>query len=303
MFRTAETRAFAVLLFGASAIGFAPILVRLSDVGPAAAGLWRFAFAAPLLLLLVRFSGTGAGRPRPLMIWAGLLIAADLAFWHYGIAFTSVANATVLSNMAPIVVTLAAWAITREAPRRVFLLAMSLAVGGAVVMALAKGGGGRGTNPPLGHLFSAITALFYGGYFLTVQAARKHASAVRVTLWSTLAGIPLFLGVALVLREPLLPGSLGGWAACAGLGLMHVSGQGSIAWALGRLPAPTVSVVVLVQPVVAAVLGWVLFAERVTPVQALGAAIALTGVVLAQLQTKTGGAPKGAPPAEASPDG
>ena len=62
--------------------------------------------------------------------------------------------------------------------------------------------------------------------------------------------------------------------------------QGSIAWALGRLPAATASVVVLVQPVVAAVLGWLLFAEALGPVQALGAAIALGGVVLAQTASR-----------------
>jgi drug/metabolite transporter (DMT)-like permease len=175
MLRTADARAFAVLLFGAAAIGWAPILVRLADVGPAAAGFWRFLFAAPLLLLMAQAGGAGVGRPRPVMIWAGLLIGADLAFWHYGIAYTSVANATVLSNMTPLVVTVATWILTRKAPRRVFLLAMTLAVGGAVVMALARGGGGQGINPPLGNVFSAITALFYGGYFLMVREARKDA--------------------------------------------------------------------------------------------------------------------------------
>lgn len=295
-----STRAFLVLVFGACAIGFAPILVRLADTGPAATGFWRFAFAAPLLLLLAGRAAGGPGRPRPMMIAAGLMIATDLAFWHYGIAFTSVANATVLSNLTPIVVTLAAWAITRERPSGLFAVALSLAVGGAVIMTLARGGGGQGTNPPLGNLLSAVTALFYGGYFLAVRQARLHASATRVMLWSTLAGAPLFLAAALALGEPLVPASPSGWAACAGLGLMHVTGQGAIAWALGRLPAPTVSVVVLVQPVVAAGLGWLIFAERVMPVQTLGAAVALTGVVLAQLQTKTGGDPK-SPPVESPP--
>jgi drug/metabolite transporter (DMT)-like permease len=40
--------------------------------------------------------------------------------------------------------------------------------------------------------------------------------------------------------------------------------------------------VVLVQPVVAALLGWLLFAEAIGPWQVLGAALTLSGVVLAQ---------------------
>jgi drug/metabolite transporter (DMT)-like permease len=67
---------------------------------------------------------------------------------------------------------------------------------------------------------------------------------------------------------------------------MHVAGQGSIAWALGRLPPATASVVVLIQPVVAAILGWLLFAEALGPLQALGGALALTGVVLAQAASR-----------------
>ena len=63
---------------------------------------------------------------------------------------------------------------------------------------------------------------------------------------------------------------------------MHAGGQGSIAWALGRLPAATASVTVLVQPVVTTALGWLLFSELLSAWQAAGAALALGGVVLAQ---------------------
>jgi drug/metabolite transporter (DMT)-like permease len=63
---------------------------------------------------------------------------------------------------------------------------------------------------------------------------------------------------------------------------VHVTGQGAIAWALGRLPAATAAVVVLVQPVLAAVLGYLIFAEPMSPLQMIGAFVALGGVVLAQ---------------------
>ena len=97
------------------------------------------------------------------------------------------------------------------------------------------------------------------------------------------------------LRETLLPTDWVGWAACLGLGVMHVAGQGSIAWALGRLPAATASVVVLIQPVVAALLGWVLFNELFGPWQAFGGAVALGGVVLAQWASRAKPASADAP--------
>ena len=281
-----DPRAVAALVFGAAAIGFAPILARLTDTGPAAAAFWRLAFAAPLLAALAfRPSQPTAGPSRWALV-AGVFFAADMACWHYGLVFTSVANATVLTNLTPVVVTAAAWVLFRERPRRLFLAALALALAGAVTMALAKGSGGRGTNPPLGDLLSAVTALWYGGYFLCVRQARTGSTASSVMFWSGMAGAPLLLAAALALGEGVWPASRAGWAACAALGLMHVAGQGSIAWALGRLPTALASVTVLVQPVVAAALGWWIFAEAVGPVQALGAAVLLFGVVLAQVSQR-----------------
>ena len=284
MTESAESRgrALAVLLIGACVIGVAPILVRLSETGPAAAGFWRLLFALPLLAVITQRSGGGIQAPPKLAIFAGVAFALDLGFWHYGIANTSVAKATVFSNLTPILVTAFAWIFLMQRPGRLFLLAVALATAGAWTMALTKGAGSTGVNPPLGDALSAATAIWYSIYFLVVSQARRSLSASRIMFWSTLAGTPLMLLAALGLGEQILPLGLAGWVACVGLGVMHVAGQGSIAWALGRLPAATASVVVLIQPVVAAVLGWWLFDERLGTWPAVGAAVALTGVVLAQ---------------------
>jgi drug/metabolite transporter (DMT)-like permease len=274
-------RAVAVLVFGGCVIGFSPILVRLSETGPAAAGLWRLTLALPLLAVLARRSDGRIGEPPPLGLIAGLMFALDLGFWHYGIRFTSVANATVLSNLTPVVVTIFAWVFLRQRPRRLFLAAVAIAVAGAWLMA-SQHRGAPGLDPPLGDALSATTALWYALYMLAIGEGRKSESASALMLWSSALGAPLLLAAALLLGERIIPAGPGGWAACAGLGAMHVAGQGAIAWSMGRLPTPTASVVVLVQPVVAAVLGWLIFGELLGPLQALGAAVALGGVVLAQ---------------------
>jgi len=283
---TSRTAALLVLLAAAAVLGLAPILVRLADAGPAAAGMWRFAFALPWLLLLVGRPGQaagegGIGRPSPLIGLAALFFVLDLAFWHYAIRYTSVANATTLTNLTPVIVTAVAWLMFRERPRALFLAALALALFGAWTMS-AGADGRQGSNPRLGDLFAAVTALWYAGYFLTVKVLRGRVSAARIMLWTTGLGLPMLLGVAVALGEPLTPGSAAGWWACAGLGLVHVAGQGGVAWALGRLPAALTAVTVLIQPVVAALLGWALFAETMTPAQFGGAAALLAGVVLAQ---------------------
>jgi drug/metabolite transporter (DMT)-like permease len=239
-------------------------------------------FALPLLALLARREGGGVGPPGWVLGLAGAAFALDLAFWHYGITLTSVAKATILSNLTPVIVTGVAWLVFRERVRPLFLAAVALAIGGTCLMTLARDPGLPGVNPALGDAFSAMAAVWYTLYFLAVQNARRTRGAAQVMFWSSLTAAPLLLAASGLLGERLMPATPGGWAACVGLGIMHVTGQGAIAWALGRLPASVTSVVVLVQPVVATVLGWLLFGEVFGPGQMLGGAIALTGVILAQ---------------------
>src|ERR1044072_6624232 len=101
--------ALATLLLGATFIALSPIFVRLADVGPTATAFRRAALADPLLWPLVGLtSRRDATRSSPrLLLAAGLAFAGDLAFWHWSIRFTSVANSTLLANLAAPFVTLA----------------------------------------------------------------------------------------------------------------------------------------------------------------------------------------------------
>lgn len=290
MATTIDRRALGVLILGAGVIGWSPILVRLGGTGPAATGVWRLLFALPwLALMAIRSRATPevtAAVLAPSVVVAGVFFAADLGFWHYGIHLTSVANATVLSNLTPILVTTVAWLVLKERPRRTFLLGMAIAVAGAVGMAAFKADVGHRPPNYVGDGLSALTAVWYGAYFLVVRQARARFSTTAVMVGSALPGIPLLLIGALVLREPLTPATTAGWVALAALGLMHATGQGAIAWALGRLPTALAAVVVLVQPVVAALLGWMVFGEAMTALQALSAALALAGVAVAQASAR-----------------
>jgi drug/metabolite transporter (DMT)-like permease len=273
---------FIALVVGACAIGFAPIFVRMTETGPAAAGFWRLFLALPVLALMALRDGKGAATPPGrMMLLAGLFFALDLSFWHYGVKLTSVANATVLTNLSPVVVTTVAWFLFRERPQRIFIAGLAVALAGAGVMA-AGADQSQAINAPLGDLLSVATALWYAFYFIAMRSARQQAGASRAMFWSTLASTPILLVVALAFGEQIMPGSGAGWAACVGLAVVHIAGQGSIAWALGRLPAATASVVVLAQPVVAAAAGWILFSEILTPLQMLGGVLTLAGVVIAQ---------------------
>jgi drug/metabolite transporter (DMT)-like permease len=278
--------AFLCLLAGGCAIAFAPIFVRLADTGPVASAFWRCALAVPVLWAWVIWkqkspSALGEG-PFIALILAGLFFAADLGVWHFSILYTSVANSTVLANLAPIFVTLAGWLFWRRKVTRTFLAGMTLAIVGMFVLVgpnLAIGG-----KPLLGDALGALTAVFYAGYFLAIKIARDAgASTARLMAWSTTVTALVLWPIALAMPQPFWPASAPGWWVLLGLALVtQVLGQGLIAYAFAHLPASLSSVSLLIQPVMAALFAWLLFGEAIGAAQFTGAAIVLAGIWLAR---------------------
>ena len=279
-------RPMLALIGGAMAIGFAPIFVRWSEVGLNATAFWRLALALPVLWLLGRQLRVPVvpRQARGLLFAAGICFALDLCFWHASIALTSVANATVLANLTPVVVVLFYWLVLRQRPTMRFALGALLALAGAIGLAVASTGSkgaAAGRSVLLGDLYGLITAVAYAGYLLAVARARASVSALRVTFVSTAVAMLVTGAVGLAFGENFWPATGSGWAVLAGLALLvHVLGQGGIIWALGQLPASLSSVVILIQPVVAAGLGWLWLGEALGVLDALCAALVLGGVLI-----------------------
>lgn len=280
-------RALPALIVGAVLIGLAPIFVRVAGVGPTTAAFWRLALALPVLALLFwqqrpPAAATAARGHLPWLWLAGLCFAADLALWHQSIQFTSIANATLLANVAPVFVALAAWLLFRERTGGRFAVGLLLAMAGAAL--LVADSLKIGVETVIGDLLGVASAVFYAGYLLTVSRQRRWFTTVQVMFWSTLIGALVTAPLALLQGETLLPPDQHAWLMLAGLALLsHVCGQGLIAYALAHLPATFSSVSLLVQPVAATVFAWVLLNERFGPQQAIGGAIVLAGIVLCRL--------------------
>lgn len=279
-----KTLAFAALLLGAAAIAFAPIFVRLSDTGPTASAFWRVALAAGPLWLWMRLAPRAASAARlrwkPLVI-AGLCFAGDLGAWHVSIMYTSVANSTLEANFAPIFVTLGAWLLFRQRVSRLFLIALSITLGGAVLLIgpnFALGG-----RALAGDALGVLTAVFYAGYMLAIKSASERTGTAGIMAVSTgVAAIALF-PYALATADVFLPQSAGGWLVLLGLALIpHIAGQSLIAYGFAHLPASFSSVSLLLQPVLAAIYAWALLGEAVGPVQMLGGLVVLGGIYLAR---------------------
>jgi drug/metabolite transporter (DMT)-like permease len=277
--------ALATLLAGATCIALSPIWVRISETGPTAAAFWRVALASPVLWLLYasgRREASSAGASWKLLFAAGLAFAGDLAVWHTSIKLTSVANSTLLANLASIFVTLAAWLIWKQRPRGLFLVGLATALAG--VGMLVETSAARSPTALGGDMLGVVTAMFYAWYLLAVKQLRDRGSAtVRLMAVTSTITAVLLLPVALASGEQMLPVSALGWLTLAGLALVsHAAGQGLITYALAHLPAAFSSVSLLFQPVMAAVFAWVLLGEPLAPQQIAGGAVVLLGIYLSR---------------------
>lgn len=280
--------ALIALLVGGAAIGGSPIFVRLSELGPMATAFWRVALALLPFMLAARVLPQAASDARPaglrdhlLLLLPGVFLAADLAAWHLALHMTAVANATLLANLAPVFVTLGSWLIFRTRITPVFLTGLGLALVGVVVL---KGGPmALGGGEMLGDATAVVAAVFYAGYMLSLGHVRARFSTLRIMIWTTFSAALCMLPAAVFLEPQLLPLTAFGWAMLAGLAFIsHVGGQGLVTYALAYLPTAFSSLTLLLQPVVAAILAWILLSEPVGPMQAIGGVIVLAGILVAR---------------------
>ena len=277
--------ALLALLAGATCIALSPIFVRVSEAGPTATAFWRVAIAVPVLWTLClrsrkttrRYSGQW-----PLLLAAGFAFAGDLAFWHASVKLTSVANSTLLANLASIFVTLALWIFLRQRPGGLFLAGLATALVG--VSLLVHTSLQFSATGLLGDALGVVTAMFYAGYILAVKGLRDRGETTLhlMAVSTTITALFLF-PAALASGDQMLPASAFGWWMLIGLALIsHAAGQGLIAYALAHLPAAFSSVSLLFQPVMAALFAWVLLSEALVPLQMFGGLVVLAGIYLAR---------------------
>jgi drug/metabolite transporter (DMT)-like permease len=195
-------------------------LCTLSEIGPIATAFWRVALAlVPLFIMFRATKQHEAAKPegwkdRVALVLPGVFLAADLIAWHASIHVTTVANATLLANLAPVFETGTAWLFLGASLTRAFLIGPFVAIIGIVVL---KGGlTGLAAGNPVGDALAILAAMFYAGYML----------ALRVMLWSTLSAAICLLPVALATESQFFPVTRFGWAMLLGLALIsHVGGQ------------------------------------------------------------------------------
>ncbi|WP_315761277.1 DMT family transporter [Sphingomonas sp. Y38-1Y] len=257
-----------------------PLFVRLADTGPVAAAFWRILLAAPVLLIAATAMGERPVRAAKglwgALLLAGLAFALDLGSWHVGILGTTLANSTLFGNSATLIFPIYGFVVARAWPTRTqgFALAMA-ALGGGLLL-----GRSAQLSPQhlVGDLFCLLAGVLYAVYFIVMSRVRARMAPLSALSLSTAASIAPLLALSLMLGETILPGN---WTPLILLTLCsQLLGQGLLIYALGHLTPLVVGLALLVQPIVAAAIGWVWFGEALAPADMIGAVLIAAALVL-----------------------
>lgn len=275
--------AFVALILGNVALANGPWLVRVSDTGPMATGFWRMMLALPVLMAFAWREKPPVLRGQGRLIWlvalGGIFFALDLASWHVGILQTKLANATLFGNCTSLILPLVGIAATGIWPSRTQWIALAIALAGALLL---MGSSYEASSEHLvGDLLCIAAGLFYIGYLLVMQSARKTLPTWWLLALSTAACAPAILLMAMAGGERIMPQD---WTPLIGIALIsQIIGQGFLTYALPHFTPLVIGLALLTQPVVSAIIGWIGFGERLSTVDFVGAAVIAFALVLVRL--------------------
>ena len=264
-----------VLIAAVIGISFAAPLIRLSSAHPLAIAIWRLLFSLPFVLAMLGVTGTWrqlqglSRRDLGIALGAGVMLAGHFWSWNTSVRLTSVAASVVLVNMMPVIVAVLSVMWLREVPTPLQRWGIAVAMMGAILVALPdllSSDVLAGRNPLLGDALALIGAVTAALYYLSGRSLRQ-----RMDLWPYVALVYsacllTMLVVALLTNVPLGGQSPREYAIFAGLAVgPMILGHTGLNWALKYLPAYTISVAILGEPVGATLLAAILPGIREVP--------------------------------------
>jgi drug/metabolite transporter (DMT)-like permease len=287
--------AFLLLLLGIFISSFAAIFTRIieNELGPAATIFNRYYVATIVLFLWdgIRQAKIDNLSEQHQVInlkdWALFLLSSVLGttnffLWALSLTQTSVANSNLFHNLTPIFATLGGWLFFHQRFDYKFLLGLVLAIIGSASIAFSDSL--ETVNSLIGDSLALLSAVFYALNYLLREYLRSKFSATTILLWSGLfCGCVTFV-LALITERQLFPTSWQTWLAVICLAVFcHVIAQGLLIHNLKQFSSGFISLLTLLEPLLTALIAWVIFAEKLTALDGVAFLLVLTGLYLAKL--------------------
>jgi drug/metabolite transporter (DMT)-like permease len=277
------TMILVVVIWG---VNFSVVKIALAEFPPLAFASLRFAAAGVLLWLIMRWREGAKTLDRATwwkLIWVGIIgnTLYQICF-NIGLSLTSAANGSLLISTTPALVAAAGAILGIEQLRKNTILGIMLAIGGVALVLTA-----RGLEFSLesigGDLFMLGCSIFWTIYTLGVRTLGGGLSPLRITTMTMLTGVPglLLLSTPDLMSIDWPTISLSAWACflyatVLGLVLSYLLWNNSVR----VVGSNRTAIYGCVIPLIAALVAWPLLGEQPTWLQAVGATLIISGVLL-----------------------
>src|SRR4028119_329235 len=279
------------------ALSFAAIFIRLSEreLSPVATIFNRFWVATAILGLgnLFKTLSERHSHDSPLqkqhytssdlvlLLAMSVFFSSTLITWAWSLTQTSVANSNLLHNVTPLFTTAIGWLFLSQSFDGRFLIGMVVAISGSMLIGL--GDLQIGSDNFTGDSLAILSAVFSAANLLTVEKLRAKFSATTILLWCSFIGAVLTFPIVLLTEDVLFPSSWAGWLAIIAQALVcQIVGQSLQAYNLKGFSSGFVAVFLLVDPVITAILAWIIFSEELSPLNWLAFSVVLAGIYIAK---------------------
>ncbi|WP_233208005.1 DMT family transporter [Siphonobacter sp. BAB-5405] len=270
------------LFAGILCISIYPILIRVTPVSGVTAAFYRLSIAS--LLLWPYVLGRNQWKRETLRFWkplvgCGVLFAADIASWNLSIQYSSATQASLLTNLSPIWVGLTSFLFLPQKPNRFFWLGVVVALAGLVLfmgfqlfadLAFDRGFG-----------LGLLSGICYAAYLMLSKKVLRNVNILHFMACMTTVGSIFLLFLCLLGEEKLSGFPTLVWESLLTQALVcQLLGWFSVSYALTHIPAQQVSISLLSQAVLTALLAWLLLGEQLSASMILGGILLLTGIAI-----------------------
>ncbi len=286
--RRVSASPYTLLTAAVLCISFGAILARVAQAPALTIAFYRMSLATLLVMPFgARAAWQSAGRLSPrqalALLAAGCALALHFATWIASLAYTSVAASVLLVNTTPLWSGMLAWWTLRERVPPGLLTALPLAACGSVL--IAWGDWSRGPEPLRGDLLALAGAVSLAIHHVAGRGLRDALplDAYVLAVWGV-AALTL-LAASLASDTPLAGYAPATWGALVALAVVPtLLGHGLVNRALRALPAPTVGLFLLGEPLGATLLAWLVFGERPPALTLAGGAVVSAALALLALR-------------------
>jgi drug/metabolite transporter (DMT)-like permease len=281
-----KSQVYFVLALGLVAFGFAPILVRLTpDTPPLVLATYRTVLAVVFLLPYWiikrdRPETTASGNEFWWIALSGICLGVHFICWIASLYYTSVASASVLVTIHPVILILAERLLYKRSFASTTWIGVFVAFGGSVLLGISDSRMEHEFSDPLfGNLLAVTAALIFVVYLLIGQKVRQNREWVDYVFPVYAFAAATCVILTLLAGNNLLDISITGLAVGAGLALgPQLLGHGSMNYAVKFVSPTLLATLILAEPLFASALAFFLF-EELPPLPSIAAMVLILGGV------------------------